>query len=450
MSDAYTGHLNLILMPTGSHLNDWGLKLNANFSDIDAKVLPLTGGTVTGTVNVVPPSAGVYLQGVQGTSGGVNYSPIFALDSNWGEISYLQAYHQPGTKAGMTLVVGSTAAKVWQFGNDGVLTAPNHIAIPQGSQYQMGAGASLSLEASGNLILTRAPGYYYGRLSSGVWQWVENNVGTMSVDGGGNLWAKGNITAAADVYAGGSIALSNDKLIGWNGNASYLVRQSAGHFIINARSDYRQYWDSTSGSWAWQHGGSFEVTDMILNNAGGLNVRGSIGAGGSVSCTDLYCANVRQNGRAFQWAWSPYVGQPAVDWYVDGAYRGKMIFSSSIATFSMAGAGFNVLDGDGAYWSVTMNVSDERRKHNIAPVEGDSLAVVNALALRSFDYNDIEDHVAAGVTAQQTQGVDPTLVYEFGDPDAPQLNVNLYKLTGRLIGAVQQLTARIEAMEGGD
>jgi hypothetical protein len=108
--------------------------------------------------------------------------------------------------------------------------------------------------------------------------------------------------------------------------------------------------------------------------------------------------------------------------------------------------------------------SDERLKQKIAAPEGDALAQLNALKLISYDVRLTSDvpwaHFGYGFSAQQMRPIIPEAVQEVPiafrpeDPEKPWtedelvLTLDLMPLVARLVGAVQQLTRRLETLEG--
>lgn len=86
--------------------------------------------------------------------------------------------------------------------------------------------------------------------------------------------------------------------------------------------------------------------------------------------------------------------------------------------------------------------SDERLKENITPCTVDSLAVVNALQLISFDWKDGR-HEDIGFSAQQAGEVSPDLMGRHGDI----CTVSEGRLIRYLVGAVQELSAEVERLK---
>jgi hypothetical protein len=127
------------------------------------------------------------------------------------------------------------------------------------------------------------------------------------------------------------------------------------------------------------------------------------------------------------------------------------------------------VDGGGAAYSIA-NASDARLKTDIAPHAYDCLATVNAIPVHEFHWLDVgidpwklrearaqnrraeeKPKVRAGLVAQEIQAMFPEGVIEgnnFEDRLGKVWSLENTALFGLLIGAIQQLTARVAALEG--
>lgn len=90
--------------------------------------------------------------------------------------------------------------------------------------------------------------------------------------------------------------------------------------------------------------------------------------------------------------------------------------------------------------------SDQRLKENITDAPS-ALDSVNAIKVRSFDWKEDKLHVDYGYIAQELIEVVPEAVYIPADPEE-MMGVDFGKLTPRLVKSIQELTARLEALEG--
>ena len=123
------------------------------------------------------------------------------------------------------------------------------------------------------------------------------------------------------------------------------------------------------------------------------------------------------------------------------------------------------------YYAFIDYVSDERIKSNIAPSQIDALGILKQVPIDQYDIRPevagvfrslrmhgrdaptSSDHVAIGLVAQKLQALIPEAVYIGPQPGGSALpedchNITLPAITPYLIRAVQQLTARLEALEG--
>lgn len=117
---------------------------------------------------------------------------------------------------------------------------------------------------------------------------------------------------------------------------------------------------------------------------------------------------------------------------------GASIYSDSTTSFE-----FTYNPSTGTATAATFDsVSDERLKDNITQI-ADPVAKLAALRGVEFDWKGIEGS-SVGVIAQDVAKVYPQLVTDHGE----RLTVNYDGLVGLLVRAVQELTARVEELEG--
>jgi hypothetical protein len=122
----------------------------------------------------------------------------------------------------------------------------------------------------------------------------------------------------------------------------------------------------------------------------------------------------------------------------------------NISTYGMLGSTtlrWNTL------WCGTVNYtlaltkpSDRRLKKNIVPHKGDCLAAIEGLGLCDYNLADESDGGATqlGVIAQEAREVAPGLVVEGADG---LLGMNHDRLLYTLVGAIQQLSAKVRELE---
>ncbi len=122
--------------------------------------------------------------------------------------------------------------------------------------------------------------------------------------------------------------------------------------------------------------------------------------------------------------------------------------SATSATFIEFREGDNAVTGSitaNGSGVVALNSSDERKKRDIKAAKVDCLSIVQALRLVEFDWIKSGRHVDLGLVAQDVEKVYPQAVGELTDGTkaiARSMFVDV------LIGAIQQLASRIDALEG--
>lgn len=99
--------------------------------------------------------------------------------------------------------------------------------------------------------------------------------------------------------------------------------------------------------------------------------------------------------------------------------------------------------------AIQVTPSDLRLKDNIQEISVDCLAAIKAIELRAYDMKETaltpEKHEPVGFIAQQLAEVIPEAVNAEPDPER-MLSVQLMPLVAYLIGAVQQLSERLDAL----
>jgi hypothetical protein len=189
--------------------------------------------------------------------------------------------------------------------------------------------------------------------------------------------------------------------------------------------------------------------DMIFgtNNADRVRIdsSGRIGVGAaSFTSAQFYASatpSFRVAGRFYQAA-SGDVGTPAInlDKYDNNSTTSQVFLQ---ATINQQSAGCGQINANGASQLAFGTYSDARLKENITPLPN-QLASILALKPCEFDYKDGTGH-QIGFIAQEVQAIYPDLV---GQRQDGMLTVSgLGKLEARLIKAIQELSAKVEALE---
>ena len=98
----------------------------------------------------------------------------------------------------------------------------------------------------------------------------------------------------------------------------------------------------------------------------------------------------------------------------------------------------------------TLSTSDARLKENIADCTVEALPIINAIQMREFDWRETGEHQTIGMVADELEQIDPALASGGGtDPEtgAPiYKSVDTYYLIGYLVKAVQELSAKVDAL----
>lgn len=143
---------------------------------------------------------------------------------------------------------------------------------------------------------------------------------------------------------------------------------------------------------------------------------------------------------------------------------GANLFSGA-ATYWALGHGSSALNGasfHAFYWNNTLigniaqngttgtsynTTSDARRKENIADAPSAS-STIDAIQVRSFDWKTDGSHVNYGFVAQELEPIVPNAVTVGGDdPDMQPWSVDYSKLVPMLVKEIQELRARVAALE---
>jgi hypothetical protein len=312
---------------------------------------------------------------------------------------------------------------------------------------------------------------------------------------GGTVTA-GRLVSYEDVDAAGSLNATGNLNV--NGNSTVAYNGSFGGNLGVAGTATVGELDSTGNiNAAGYIAASGQVTGSSLGSTAGIYAAGNIN-GGSISSSSTITAAGNISAAGFQGgpgnaAQLGMYGGSAINfrWYTAGT--GQVAYRVNETVEKYIGATANVLDtqyasGGGGptgavfgghdfpgtwYYCYVDFTSDERIKLNIAPSEIDALDILKQIpvdqydikpevasvfrALRGMHGREVlasSDHVAIGLVAQKLQALIPEAVYvgpQPGDNALPEdsHNITLPAITPYLIRAVQQLVARVEALEGG-
>jgi hypothetical protein len=242
-----------------------------------------------------------------------------------------------------------------------------------------------------------------------------------NVSSSGNITAQGNITAAGSLY-GTQVVCYGTALFAYSQVTDFYMGRVTGFRVLSFGSGYQFRWNEVTTEFEW-----------INNNAlvMKVGVSGDLTLTATLSCnsTGVRYPNIGSNGFNFRW------GSPTAYIRVDNAVEIGI-----------------------------QQVSDERMKQDIAPSTFDCLAAVKATPLFEFRWQDASDPakvtrndaasiVPIGFVAQRQHEVFPDSVVP-GSADGEGIEgattmwqMNHNTLCATLFGAVQQLTARVEALE---
>ncbi|MFW6855398.1 tail fiber domain-containing protein [Burkholderia gladioli] len=273
----------------------------------------------------------------------------------------------------------------------------------------------------GRLHVGKNDGYFYGNAQGAGWwsptigSWQLASTG-MNVNGH-QVWTAGNVTPL-DTIQGGSVFA--------NVILSSATQYSPG-LILNANG-YAPYIRSNGVS------GQLEIV-----NGANSAVNVSIEDAGRVNFP-----RARPIWLGFTpWDTGNFDGAGAmVRTSADGHKYGMAWDSSSHLNFYVDGTGV-------AY--IASNASDARLKENIKPIEQDSLALIDQIEFKTFDF--IErvggGHVEAGLIAQQAREISDSWVTEKEDWAGLEnaLTLNEKELLMSAMHAIQQLSTRVRGLE---
>ena len=235
----------------------------------------------------------------------------------------------------------------------------------------------------------------------------------------------GNATFAGNIQSGGS-PLDGDGV-----EQGALVR-SIGSIIAAGAS-------SNSGVWAGKLAGQTGDTSSIKAD-GSATFSGAITVGDGINTS-----STTNSGSVYYSGGSIYTQTAASATATNDRFR---LYYGTSLNVSIQNNGNATFAG-----TVTENSSDRKFKENIADAPS-QLADVAALQLRTWDWNDLapgsEERNARhrmGLVAQEAELVDPNLSYEVSDGEDSYKAIDYKVLTMKLLGAVAELKAEVEALK---
>lgn len=433
-----------------------GTKWDSGYSA--SMYLPLIGGALANPGNLA----------VGGTLGVTGATTLGALNAGGTTLSALTVTGATALAAatGLTMATADSSLNLATTAfvkNQGYATT----AYVSGNYLPLSGGTSGGVTLSGGSISGAGSATFSG-----------NVIGTNSVQSNGVYFQNnsGWFYTPQNFFAGGAVGVGGNTGMYWTSSGGYMYSpnsvQCNGNFVCNSAvyvGGTSLYWQNNSG-WMYspnsvQCNGNFQCNAQI--NAGGAVVAGSV-----LQCNGLQWSNnsaYMYNGNS--WKSGNAIMAQGGDVYINNLGIVCAQYCGNQHSFLWSGGYWYVYIDNGQVGWVTFNGCDARQKQNFGPVERDCLAAINAIELQSFDWPqtivanrtvrrglDIADfvfedeplrtpHWKAGYTAQQVREVIPEAV-----PDPPHeggyMGVDLQMLVAHLVGAVQQLTRRLEAVEG--
>jgi hypothetical protein len=279
------------------------------------------------------------------------------------------------------------------------------------------------------------------------------------------------INNGLNVYNGLSVNSGN---IGCNGTISTPGTVSGG-YVYSGGQVYGASSVVTPGT----------VQGGYIYSTGNLDIAGSMGVAGNFNCSNQVSSNtvygnfVHSNGDMTCQGNFYATGTLATPNHLSAGYGfclGGAGFNFDYTFAAPYGAHFQMVGGLGMYAQFFSSYSDERLKKNIDSVERDAVTAIKALQFYSYDSPhtspkgeeiiDKRSHVALGFLAQQVQETladavietDQPTIFHMDHPETgtigcdyetqPVLAIDVMTMLAYSLRAIQQLTDRLEQLEG--
>jgi hypothetical protein len=278
------------------------------------------------------------------------------------------------------------------------------------------------MNASGVFYVANNYNYYLQRsLADGAWRFVENGTVNSTLDTGGNLTLRGNVSVAGPgVYYQATGAWFE---FGWNGNCNLYVNGGyQGDLALTSwvtNNFATTNWvNQNFATYSWVQGNYLPLTGGNVQN---------LGISGYLTCLN-HCQ----------------IGGDGVYYSGSGAQYGWQFFWSSPYMYARMG---------GSYDQVINYTSDERLKQDIQPTRFDCLQAIRDTPLFEFRWqnldapdtpkrvpsDDPDTLIPIGFVAQRQHRVFPASVVTGGSHWSIEMNVML----ATLAGAIKQLDERL-------
>jgi len=310
----------------------------------------------------------------------------------------------------------------WNTGSVSMLVEADHSGngnwylSPQGSQnfnIKTGGSTRLTLDSSGNLGLGVTP--------SG---WINNR---RAVQIGGSVSAL-NLSAPISEIACNFY---------WNSSSQAIYQNNGPASFVNFNND-------ASGGWAWELAPSGTAGNAIsFTRAMTLDASGNLLVGQTTNVNSAKLFVQPTSGLPF--GTQGYAGDVSNPAAIFNKYDNNSTTSQVFVRFIINnnGSGSGQITANGANSAAFGSYSDARLKENITSLP-DQLANICALKPSEFDFKDGSGH-QIGFIAQEMEEVYPDCVDE--DENGMLMISGWSKTEARLVKAIQEIAARLEALE---
>ena len=271
-------------------------------------------------------------------------------------------------------------------------------------------------------------------------------VNALSVGGSGtfNAWTVSLAGSAVGLpISGGNItgALAVAGTLSVTGAATFVSTVAAGGAITSVDTNFGLYGNATTPQFSWGAAGDRDyydrTNDVFHRQIAGADVETQSAALKTVR-TPMW-VNTAINLDSVSGAVFQVAGPAAIDTGTTASTTGISFFNGQGATVRVGWIGTN---GSATSYNTS---SDERLKHNIIDADMTAAsAIIDAMQVRSFDWNLDNTNVPFGMIAQELVTVFPGAVSAGPGPD-DMLAVDYSKMVPLLIAEIQSLRGRLEA-----
>lgn len=293
--------------------------------------------------------------------------------------------------------------------------------------------------------LSAATGTFKGSLSAAKGTFA----GDLSAAGG---TFKGNLSAAKGTFAGELSAATGT----FKGSLSAATGTFAGS-LSAATGSFKGSLSAATGTFS---GTLNAAKGTFKGSLSGATITGATGTfSGTVKSQNVvaqkkfYMENTSVSSsllEALSYTYDPNAGASSSCLYVGKGFANIRIGSSSTSNQKVYMETSNGSYNLATYFGGGI-LSDVRLKTNIVDTETDALSTLNQLRLRQFDWKADHKHQKLGFIADEIELIDADFASGGGYDDNGNFNlkiVNVGVITAYLVKAIQQLSAKIDILEG--